>query len=94
MDSGKAKNGASLGKRPSRDGFFALEVILLVAVPTALLLFAFMDFEQSGILTIGVAVIALVIFFVGYEKSSPGLRQIVPTAVMAAISCAGRILFA
>jgi energy-coupling factor transport system substrate-specific component len=36
----------------------------------------------------------VVVFLANYEASRPGLRQVVPTVVLAALAAAGRILFA
>ena len=41
-----------------------------------------------------VVVLVLGLFFAGYEASRPGLRQIMPTLVLASLAAAGRILFA
>lgn len=40
-----------------------------------------------------VVALVLALFFAGYETSRPGLRQIMPTLVLAALAAAGRILF-
>ena len=40
-----------------------------------------------------VVALVLALFFAGYEASRPGLRQIMPTLVLAALAAAGRILF-
>lgn len=72
----------------------ALEIALLVAVPAVLALCAFTSFAQSAIVTIVVAIAALVVFFAGFERSGPALRQIMPIVVLTAFAVAGRILFA
>lgn len=72
----------------------ALEVPLLVAVPLALGLCAFFQFDQTALLTLAVAVAALALFFASFEASAPALRQIMPTVVLGSIAAAGRILFA
>lgn len=71
-----------------------LELPVLIAVPIVLLLCAFFQFDQTAFLTLTVALVAIGFFFAGYEASKPGLRQIVPTVVLAALAAAGRILFA
>lgn len=71
-----------------------LEVPVLVAVPATLALCAFLNIANSALLTLGVACGALALFFAGYEASQPALRQIMPTAVLAALAAAGRVLFA
>jgi energy-coupling factor transport system substrate-specific component len=41
-----------------------------------------------------VVLAVLALFFVGYEKSAPPLRHIMPAVVLAALAAAGRIVFA
>lgn len=71
-----------------------LEVPVLIAVPIVLVLCAVYQFDQTAFLTLLVALVAIGLFFASYEASRPGLRQIVPTVVLAALAAAGRILFA
>ncbi len=71
-----------------------MEVPVLAAVPAALALAAFFQFDQTALLTLVVAVAALCVFFASYEASRPALRQIMPTAVLGALAAAGRMLFA
>lgn len=71
-----------------------LEVSLLVAVPAALGLCAYFQFDQTALLTLVVVFAALVVFFANFEASRPALRQIMPTVVLGALAAAGRILFA
>ena len=70
------------------------EVLALVAVPLALLLCAISGIQQAALLTLLVVLVALGVFFAGFERSRPGLRQIMPTVVLGALAAAGRILFA
>ena len=72
----------------------ALEAPLLVVVPLGLIICARYQVDQSALLTVLVALVAVAVLFAGYETSRPSLRQIVPTVVMAALAAAGRILFA
>lgn len=71
-----------------------LEIPLLIAVPAALVACAIMQPAQSALLSLAVVGVVLVLFFAGFERTSPGLRQIMPTVVLAALAAAGRILFA
>lgn len=90
MDS---KNGS--GVRASASGFgTALEVCLLAAVPMAMGLALVAGFAQTALLMMLVVTVVLALFFAGYEAGKPGLRQIMPTLVLAALAAAGRILFA
>lgn len=70
------------------------EVLALIAVPAVLIVCAVFRIQQAAGLTLLVAVVAIGIFFVGWERSKPGLRQIMPTVVLAALAAAGRMLFA
>ena len=74
--------------------FQALEVPLLILVPLVLATCAAFNVEQAALLTMAVTAAVVVVFFAGYEASRPGLRQIMPTVVLAALAVAGRILFA
>ena len=51
-------------------------------------------FAQTALLMMLVVTVVLALFFAGYEAGKPGLRQIMPTLVLAALAAAGRILFA
>ena len=70
------------------------DAAILLLTPATLLFFAVFQIEQTAICTLFVAVMCIALFFVGYEKSKPSLRQIVPTATLGALAAAGRILFA
>ena len=70
------------------------EAVVLLVTPATLVFFTYYQIEQTAFCTLFVAVMCIVLFFAGYEKSKPSLRQIVPTAVLGALAAAGRILFA
>ena len=70
------------------------EVPVLVAVPCALLACAVAGVDQSALLTLVVGVLAVGVFFAGFETRQPSLREIVPAVVLAALAAAGRMLFA
>lgn len=72
----------------------SLEVPVLVAVPLVMGLCAYFQIEQGALLTLLVVFAALSLMFVGWEKSKPALRQIMPTVVLGSLAAAGRILFA
>lgn len=72
----------------------ALEVPALVAVPLVLAACAYLNLDQSALLTVATALLAVGVFFATFETSRPSLRQIMPTAVLAALAAAGRMLFA
>lgn len=71
-----------------------VEAFALVSVPVVLVLATVLNWQASAALTFFVAVAALALFFAGFERSRPPLRQIMPTAVLAAVAAAGRIVFA
>lgn len=70
------------------------EIAVLVFVPIAMATCAFLRIQQTALLTVLIVIGALVVFFAGYERSKPSVRQIVPIAVLSALAAAGRILFA
>lgn len=70
------------------------EALAVAAVPVALVACAWLGVEQTALVSMVVVACALLLFFAGYEASSPRLRDIMPIAVLAALAAAGRILFA
>lgn len=71
-----------------------VEPLVLIAVPCALAACALLDIDQAALLTAGVALAALAVFFASWENSKPSLRQVMPTVVLGALAAAGRIMFA
>ncbi|MBE6464477.1 MAG: ECF transporter S component [Eggerthellaceae bacterium] len=71
-----------------------LEIPALIIVPMSLLSAAFMQVDQSALLTMVVVLLSVLVFFASFEASRPQLRQIMPTVVLAALAVAGRIVFA
>ena len=71
-----------------------LEPLVLILVPATLAVCAVCDYQQAALLTFVVAVAAIAVFFLNFERSKPALRQIMPTVVLAALAAAGRIIFA
>ncbi|MDO4429349.1 MAG: ECF transporter S component [Atopobiaceae bacterium] len=72
----------------------ALEIPALLAVPTAMVALALAGVPATAGLTLAVALLALGLLFASFEASRPALRQLMPTAVLAAVAAAGRVLFA
>ena len=70
------------------------EIFALLLVPAVLVACAVLGVEQAAILTLLVVLAAIALFLGGYERSRPGLRQVMPTVVLAALAAAGRIVFA
>lgn len=71
-----------------------VELAAVVMAPIALIACAMTGIDQAALLSIVVAVASLVLFFAGYEKNAPRLRDTMPVVVLAALAAAGRILFA
>ena len=76
------------------DGRALVEPLALTAVPAVLVACALTGTERAAILTLVVVLGAIALFAAGYERSRPGLRQVMPTVVLAALAAAGRIVFA
>lgn len=72
----------------------AVEVAAIVSVPCVLVVCALSGTDYAALASVMVVVAALALFFAQYEASSPRLRDVMPTAVLAALAAAGRILFA
>lgn len=72
----------------------ALEVPALLAVPLVLAACAYLNLDQSALLTVATALTAVGVFFAAFETSRPSLRQVMPTVVLASLASAGRMLFA
>lgn len=70
------------------------ELIAIVAVPAVLIVCAMLRFEQTALLSFGVVLASLGVFFAGFEGARPRMRDIMPIVVLAALAAAGRILFA
>lgn len=71
-----------------------LEIPALAAVLGMLAFGAVAQTDQTALISLGVVIGAIVVFFARFETSKPALRQIMPTVVLAALAAAGRILFA
>lgn len=72
----------------------ALEPVALAAVPLAMATCAMLGVEASAGLTLLVLVLCLALVSASFEASRPAMRQLMPTAVLAALAAAGRVLFA
>ncbi|MBQ9691430.1 MAG: ECF transporter S component [Eggerthellaceae bacterium] len=73
---------------------YASEFIAIGLVPVVLAVCTKFEIAGEAALTFLTAAAALLLFFAAYEWHMPQLRDIMPTAVMAALAAAGRILFA
>ena len=63
-----------------------LEIPLLLAVPAVMAAALLAGVEQAALAMLVVVALVLALFFAGYEASRPGLRQIMPTLVLAALA--------
>ena len=70
-----------------------LEVPALLAVPAAMVALAAAGVPATAGLTLAVALLAVGLVLASFEASRPALRQLMPTAVLAAVAAAGRVLF-
>ena len=84
----------SVPARKTRRMVSILEPLVLILVPATFAVCATCDYQQAALLTFVVAVAAIAVFFLSFERSKPALRQIMPTVVLAALAAAGRIIFA
>ena len=75
-------------------GRIALEALSICATPAILVACALVNADQTALLSLVVVLASLGVFFATYESSTPRLRDIMPTVVLAALAAAGRILFA
>ena len=66
-----------------------MEIPLLLAVPAVMTAALLAGIEQAALAMLVVVALVLALFFAGYEASRPGLRQIMPTLVLAALAAAG-----
>lgn len=71
-----------------------LEALVLLSVPIVLVCCAVWDVKQSAGLTLFATVAALVLFFLGYERSRQPLSVLMATVVLASLAAASRILLA
>lgn len=70
-----------------------LDALCLLVLPLALVACALLQFQATALLTLVVATGAIALFFMGWERSKPHLRQVLPTAVLVSAAVVGRIIF-
>ena len=87
-------NAQKQTRRPLAGLIRAAEVPALVAVPAAMVALSLAGVRATAGLTLVVVALALALVLAGFEASRPALRQLMPTAVLAALAAAGRVLFA
>lgn len=70
-------------------------ILLIVVIPFILLIGAtLLEDRKYNIISMFVAIVACIPFFLSFEKRKPDAREILVIAVMSAISVAGRAVFA
>ncbi|MBQ6585744.1 MAG: ECF transporter S component [Coriobacteriales bacterium] len=67
---------------------------MVLLVPAALITCALLGVRNSGVLTASIAGVAVLPFFLSFERSKPRARDLMPVVVLTAIASAGRLLFA
>lgn len=70
-----------------------VEWAVLLAVPAVLVLAALFEIAQAALLTFLVAILAMVPFFLQFERAKPRPREIMPIVVMASLATAGQLVF-
>lgn len=70
-----------------------IEIIALAAVPLALLWCAINSYDHTALLTLLVALMSALPFFMRFENAKPRPRDFMPIVVLAALAAAGRIVF-
>ena len=71
-----------------------VEPVILACVPLSLGACAALRVDFAAGATLVVVALAVIAMLVGFDRSRPALRQIMPCVVLAAVAAAGRILFA
>ncbi|NLC40438.1 MAG: ECF transporter S component [Clostridiaceae bacterium] len=69
-------------------------IFSLLFLPVSLLLLAYFQVEQTALLSFLAVIIALLPFFISFERRKWQVRNLLPIVVMAALATAGRLLFA
>ena len=77
-------NAQKQTRRPLAGLIRAAEVPALVAVPAAMVALSLAGVRATAGLTLVVVALALALVLAGFEASRPALRQLMPTAVLAA----------
>jgi energy-coupling factor transport system substrate-specific component len=71
-----------------------MQPMVLVALPVIMLLWAWLKLPNAALITSACACIALVPFFVSFERSRRRARDLMPIVVLTALAVAGRLVFA
>ncbi|MDR3544025.1 MAG: ECF transporter S component [Desulfosporosinus sp.] len=72
----------------------AVRIMLIILLPLLLVLSTFSGDKNYGLLSVVFVILAMVPFFLRFEKRRPEARELVVIAVMAALAALGRVAFA
>ena len=75
-------------------GMRIVQPVVLVALPVIMMLWAWLRLPNAALVTSVCACVALVPFFVGFERSRRRARDLMPIVVLTALAVAGRLVFA
>lgn len=81
-------------RRAEGAGMYLPAIFSLLFLPVSLLLLAYHQVEQTALLSFLAVIIALLPFFVSFERRKWQVRNLLPIVVMTALATAGRLLFA
>ncbi len=81
-------------RRAEGAGMHLPAIFSLLFLPVSLLLLAYYQVEQTALLSFLAVIIALLPFFVSFERRKWQVRNLLPIVVMTALATAGRLLFA
>lgn len=87
MDQSETKSGGFPAIRP-------LRWVLMLAVPCGLIFSTLQGDRNYGLLSVILVILAMVPFFLSFERRRPEARELVVIAVMAGIAALGRVAFA
>ena len=71
-----------------------VQPVVLVALPAIMMLWAWLRLPNGALVTSVCACVALIPFFVGFERSRRRARDLMPIVVLTALAVAGRLVFA
>jgi energy-coupling factor transport system substrate-specific component len=80
-------------RRAEGAGMHLPAIFSLLFLPVSLLLLAYHQVEQTALLSFLAVIIALLPFFVSFERRKWQVRNLLPIVVMTALATAGRLLF-
>lgn len=93
-DENIAKANVKKTKKPINIKKLITYLVILVAIPLVIVvgIVLFKD-RQYNVISMGIALLSLIPFFLAFEKRTANIKEIVVIAVMIAISVVGRLIF-